>query len=60
MTIGTNFLTSITKAVNKMAFGGATYSQGGLLDGQSQINSVAVAAGGKRRQSGGLFYRRLG
>ena len=44
--IGTNFLTSITNTVNKMAFGGATYSQGGLLDGQTQINSVAVAPGG--------------
>ena len=43
--MGTNFLNPITKAVNKMAFGGATYSQGGLLDGQTQINSVAVAAG---------------
>jgi Flp pilus assembly protein TadG len=43
--MGTNFLNPITKAVNKMAFGGATYSQGGLLDGQSQINGVAVAAG---------------
>ena len=43
--MGTNFLNPITKAVNKMAFGGATYSQGGLLDGQTQINGVAVAAG---------------
>jgi Flp pilus assembly protein TadG len=44
--IQTNFLKPITKEVNKMAFGGATYSQGGLLDGQAQINSVAVAPGG--------------
>ena len=43
--MGTNFLNPITKAVNKMDFAGATYSQGGLLDGQTQINSVAVAAG---------------
>ena len=43
--MGTNFLNPITKAVNKMSFVGATYSQGGLLDGQSQINGVAVAAG---------------
>ena len=43
--MGTNFLNPITKAVNKMSFAGATYSQGGLLDGQTQINSVAVAAG---------------
>jgi len=28
-----------------MPFGGATYSQGGLLDGQAQINSVTVAPG---------------
>jgi Flp pilus assembly protein TadG len=41
----TNFLNPITKAVNKMAFGGATYSQGGLLDGQAQINGVTVAPG---------------
>jgi hypothetical protein len=41
----TNFLDPITKAVNKLSFTGATYSQGGLLDGQTQINSVAVAAG---------------
>ena len=43
--MGTNFLNPITNAVNSMAFGGATYSQGGLLDGQAQINSVAVAPG---------------
>jgi von Willebrand factor type A domain len=41
----TNFMNPITKEVNKMAFAGATYSQGGLLDGQAQINSVAVAPG---------------
>ena len=43
--IGTNFLTPITNAVNKMPFGGATYSQAGLLDGQTQIVSIPVAAG---------------
>jgi hypothetical protein len=41
----TNFLNPITNAVNNMSFVGATYSQGGLLDGQAQINSVAVAPG---------------
>jgi Mg-chelatase subunit ChlD len=45
VSIRTNFLNPITNAVSKMAFGGATYSQGGLLDGQAQINSVAVAPG---------------
>jgi Flp pilus assembly protein TadG len=43
--ISTNFLNSITNAVNKMPFGGATYSYGGLLDAQAQINSVTVAPG---------------
>ena len=43
--IGTNFLTPITNAVNAMRFGGATFSQGGLLDGQAQIVSIPVAAG---------------
>ena len=45
VSIRTNFLNPITNAVNSMPFGGATYSQGGLLDGQTQINSVTVAAG---------------
>jgi Flp pilus assembly protein TadG len=40
-----NFVNTITNAVNRMGFGGATYSQGGLLNGQVQINSVAVAPG---------------
>jgi Flp pilus assembly protein TadG len=40
-----NFVNPITNAVNRMGFGGATYSQGGLLNGQVQINSVAVAPG---------------
>ena len=43
--MGTNFLNPITHAVNKMPFGGATYSQAGLLYGQTQINSVTVPAG---------------
>jgi Flp pilus assembly protein TadG len=41
----TNFLNPITNAVNRMAFAGATYSQGGLLDGQAQINTVTVVPG---------------
>jgi Flp pilus assembly protein TadG len=45
VSIRTNFLNPITNAVNSMPFGGATYSQGGLLDGQAQINSVTVAPG---------------
>jgi Flp pilus assembly protein TadG len=45
VSIRTNFLNPITNAVNRMPFGGATYSQGGLLDGQAQINSVTVAPG---------------
>jgi Flp pilus assembly protein TadG len=45
VSIRTNFLNPITNAVNKMAFAGATYSQGGLLNGQSQINKVTVAPG---------------
>ena len=43
--IKTNFVNPITNAVNRMGFVGATYSQGGLLNGQVQINSVAVAPG---------------
>ena len=43
--IGTNFKSAITNAVQSMAFGGATYSQAGLLDGQSQINSLTVLPG---------------
>jgi len=45
VSIRTNFLNAITKAVNKMPFGGATYSEGGLLDGQAQIDGVSVSAG---------------
>jgi Flp pilus assembly protein TadG len=43
--IGTGFVTPITNAVNRMPFGGATFSQAGLQDGQTQINSIPVAAG---------------
>jgi Flp pilus assembly protein TadG len=43
--IGTNFTSPITNAVNSMKFGGSTYTQGGLLDGQAQINSIVVPAG---------------
>jgi Flp pilus assembly protein TadG len=43
--IQTNFENPITTAVNRMPFGGATFSQAGLLDGQAQINSIPVAAG---------------
>jgi Flp pilus assembly protein TadG len=43
--IQTNFLNPITVAVNKMRFGGATFSQAGLLDGLTQINSVATPVG---------------
>jgi hypothetical protein len=32
---------AITNSLNAMNFGGATFAQGGLLDGQSQINGVA-------------------
>jgi Flp pilus assembly protein TadG len=45
VSIRTNFLNPITNAVNNIRFAGATYSQGGLLDGQAQINSVTVAPG---------------
>jgi Flp pilus assembly protein TadG len=43
--IGTNFQSVIASQVNSMAFGGATFSQAGLLAGQGQINSVAVKPG---------------
>jgi Flp pilus assembly protein TadG len=43
--IGTGFVSPITTAVNQMAFGGSTFSQAGLEDGQGQINSIPVAAG---------------
>jgi Flp pilus assembly protein TadG len=31
----------ISSSLNRMSFGGATFAQGGLLDGQSQINGVS-------------------
>jgi Flp pilus assembly protein TadG len=43
--IGTGFTSPITSAVDGMVFKGATFTQAGLLDGQGQINSVAVAPG---------------
>jgi Flp pilus assembly protein TadG len=45
--ITTNFMNPITDAVDALAgnFGGATFSTGGLLDAQAQINSVPVAQG---------------
>ena len=43
--IQTNFVTPITNAVGRMAFGGATYSQSALLAGQTQINKIVVAPG---------------
>lgn len=45
VSIQTNFTSLITNAVNSMHFGGVTYSQGGLLDGQAQINSIATSPG---------------
>lgn len=43
--IRTGFKNPITNAANSMVFGGATYAQGGLLDGQTQINSVPTQPG---------------
>jgi len=45
VTIRTGFKSAITAAVNKMRFGGATYAQGGLLNGQAQIMSIPTAPG---------------
>ena len=45
VTMRTNFLTPITTQVNSLPFGGATFSQAGLLDGQAQINGVALKPG---------------
>jgi len=45
VSIGNNFTTPITTAVNAMSFGGSTFSQAALTDGQNQIDSVAVANG---------------
>ncbi len=43
--IQTNFTSPIDTAVDSMAFGGATFSQQGLTDGQAQIDSVPVSPG---------------
>ena len=40
----TAFVNPITNSLNRMSFGGATFAQGGLLDGQSQINGVSSPA----------------
>ncbi len=45
VTIRTNFTAPITNAVQRMAYTGATFSQAAMLSGQTQINSVPVAAG---------------
>jgi Flp pilus assembly protein TadG len=39
--ISKTFQTPITNSVNGMAFGGATFSYGGLLDAQAQVTSVS-------------------
>ena len=39
--ITTAFQTPITNSVNGMAFGGATFAQGGLLDAQTQVTGVS-------------------
>jgi Flp pilus assembly protein TadG len=39
--ITTTFKTPITNFVDGMAFGGATYAQGGLLDAQTQVTGVS-------------------
>src|SRR5579872_4113467 len=41
----TGFKTPITNAVNSMAFGGGTFSQSGMLNAQTQDNSVAISPG---------------
>jgi Flp pilus assembly protein TadG len=43
--IETNFVNDITTAVDNMKFKYATFSTGGLLDAQAQINNVPVAQG---------------
>jgi Flp pilus assembly protein TadG len=45
VSITNNFTTPISAAVNGMSFGGATFSQAALTDGQNQIDSVPVANG---------------
>ena len=60
VTIRTGFVSPITNAVSSMAFGGATYAQGGLLNGQTEIESVPVVQGGERCESSDIFHRRVG
>ena len=43
--MGTSFTSPITSAVDSMNFGGTTFSQAGLLAGQTQINNVTVSSG---------------
>jgi Flp pilus assembly protein TadG len=43
--ITTNFTSPITTAVDAMKFDGATFTQAGLADGQTQINNVTVTPG---------------
>lgn len=43
--IQTEFTNPITTAVNAMTFGGATFSQSGMSNGQTQIDSVPVSTG---------------
>jgi Flp pilus assembly protein TadG len=45
VTIRKSFTTPITNAANSMVFGGATYAQAGLQNGQTQIQNVTVAPG---------------
>jgi hypothetical protein len=45
VSIRTGFQSTITSAVNSMAFGGATYAQAGLQDGRTQIDSIVTSPG---------------
>jgi Putative Flp pilus-assembly TadE/G-like/von Willebrand factor type A domain len=45
VTIRTGFTSIITSTVNRMPFGGATYTRGGLLNGQTQIDSIPTVPG---------------
>ena len=45
VSVRTGFTAPITSAVNGMKFGGNTFTQAGLQDGQTQLNSVTLAAG---------------
>lgn len=39
--MSTNFKTAITTSVAGLSYAGATYAQGGLLDGQTQVQGIA-------------------